>query len=176
MMTKRLTARAVWEWWTGVNERLGSFFLFFCIVASTFASVGVYIQSRTNAAQDATRAADQRSRTAENTSFLKCLDTYTTALSGSLPPVRSATQKRDAAVEARDKIAVDALAGEAGLRGALQKAVDETLTPADMALLLQKFAAFQKAAHQAEVASAELSQTRANNPYPPAPSKFCELP
>lgn len=143
--------------------------LVLCLLASLFASTGVFWLT-------VKRGEDQRVRTASNTALLKCFDKFATDLSGSLPPVRKATQARDQATEARDKKAVQALTGDDGLKGALEKAATGSFKPADMTALLRRFGEFQAAADRVTAASRRLEQARKDNPYPPPPSKFCSLP
>lgn len=117
----------------------------------------------------------ERARGHDRDVLISCIDRFATDLSGSLPPVRKATQARDRATEVRDATAVEALTGDDGLRGALQKAADGTFEPADMAALLEKFAEFQAAADKVTDANRELERVRKANPYPPPPSTFCDL-
>lgn len=141
--------------WRAAYERVAPALVTFCILCSMFASVGVYLQGRTNRAQDV-------ARTEDNTAFIKCLDDYTTALAGSLPPVRKASAARDAALS-------DALGRDGGLAGGFIKAARGDFEEADLKVLIKLLLAYTKA-------DKALTKARAENPYPAPPSKFCALP
>lgn len=140
--------------WRQVYETFAPAAVVFCVACSMFASVGVFWQSRVNANQDARRLQD-------NTAFIRCFDRFATDLSGSLPPVRKATAARDQALSAA--LGVD------GLAGGFQKLNRGTFTDADLRQLIRLFLAYG-------VADAALAKARAENPYPVAPSKLCDLP
>lgn len=150
--------------WRAFYEKVAPLLVVFCIFCSMSASVGVYIGSRTNRAQDIAAREAQKDRTADNTALLACVDRFNNALAGALPPVREAGAARDEAL-------MNALIGTHGIGGLLVRAQkgekgDPAKTLADLLNTFDKLS----------VANANLIIVRANNPYPDPPSKFCELP
>lgn len=113
------------------------------------------------------RGEDQRARTADNEALIDCFDDYATALSGSLPAVREASQARNEALKNvligdEENLGLGLLISRAqqGIKGDPKK---------DLASLARTFKAFQ-------VADDHLLKVQAANPYPAAPSRFCVLP
>lgn len=150
--------------WSSAYDRLAPFLVVLCLVASTYASISTYHQQGVNHAQQVQRDKDQAARTADNTGLIACFDKFATDLSGSLPPVRRATMKRDTALLA-------ALIGDKGLGGILVRAQQgmKSDPKQDLEDLVATFDALKAAA-------SHLEKVRAANPYPPPPSKFCDLP
>lgn len=146
--------------WRSLYETVAPALVVFCIVCSMFASVGVFFQSRVNAEQDARRTAD-------NTRFIRCFDKFATDLSGSLPAVRAASQVRNEAL-ANVLIGNDEHLGLGLLIYRAQKGIKGD-PKKDLAALAKTFAEFQKA-------DDHLLKVQKDNPYPAAPSKFCDLP
>lgn len=124
----------------------------FCCIAVIMCSVGVYIEARTNRAQD-------RQRIADNEQFTGCLLGVVKQLAGNGPPVRTATQKRDNATRA---IVLD-LFEVVRLASAHQKA-----TPT----LKTKFAS-DLASYLAD--DDGVTAARKANPYPSSPTKLCQF-
>lgn len=152
--------------WSAVYDRLAPFLVVLCLVASTYASISTYHQQGVNDAQQVQRDKDQKARTAANSALIACFDRFATDLSGSLPPVRKATAERDEAL-------LDALIGDAhhlGLGFLLVRAQDGVKSDPkkDLADLVKTFNALK-------AASDRLVTVRKANPYPPPPSKFCDL-
>lgn len=170
--------RPVWDWWESVNARFGSLLMAFLFAVCALTLVAIFFQIRTNDAQDKAFQADQRARVADQAALLECFDQYATALSGSLPPVRDASAKRDLARDVYDKALLATLTGKDGLGGLLLRAQQgKPNTPeVDLATLVKTFGVLDAKAEALDVASAALVKARAENPYPEPPSKFCDLP
>lgn len=101
-----------------------------------------------------------RATTAENTRLLGCFDDFADDLTGSLPPVRDASARRDVALG-------DVLEG---IQNLLSKAVSGGENgPEAAAELLDDLEAYR-------TANEALEQARRDNPYPDPPSEFCGPP
>lgn len=123
-------------------------------ILAAFSAVGWSWQNeRANDRQDEQRITDTEARQAENAALLECFDDFASQLAGGLPPVREATVERDAAIAAAFiaiRNALTNLTGDGSQLPAVLKALDAVV-----------------------VANENLTQVRADNPYPAAPSEFC---
>lgn len=123
------------------------------------AAIGIWVGASatiTNARQDAQSRAETQVRDQQQRALLDCFDDFASQLAGGLPPVREASAVRD-----------DALAKALGsLSSGLVKVQQGGVTPDELAEIIDDFAKYQRAAD-------DLTEVRAENPYPPAPSTFC---
>lgn len=146
-------------------DRVAPILVIACLLlASLFASVGMYAQSRVNAAQDRQRAHDVQA-------LLECFDAYASAASASSTAVRRATQVRDEATTVRD----DALNAEGrAFQTVVEHLLADAVTPGDVQVLADALAARSTAARRLDAAQAGLDRARREHPVPP-PSEFCTV-
>lgn len=144
--------------WRRLYDRVAPVLVIFCLMASLFASVGIYYQDR--------------QRDADRAELLKCFDQYAELQSSGSAAVREASVAKDEAMTARD----DALNAE-GM--AFQVVVDEILagdlTPAAVKRLADTLAERARAARRLDVAQDALDEARRENPIPEPPSEFCAV-
>lgn len=117
--------------------------------------------STTSTINQRTTNRETSARIAQANSLLACFDRFAAALAGGLPPVRAASAERDDALES--------------VLGSLNKvvsaAIKGTEIPPDDPIITGLVTSLN--AYQA--ASSHLDQVRAENPYPPPPTQFCDI-
>lgn len=144
--------------WRSLYDRVAPVLVIFCLLASLFASVGIYYQDR--------------QRDADRAELLKCFDQYAELQSASSVAVREASVEKDEATTLRD----DALNAEGmAFQAVVEEILAGDLTPAAVRRLAATLEVRARASRRLDVAQDNLDEARRENPVPAPPSEFCSV-
>lgn len=152
------TTQARSRWRMTYDRWLGPALVIFCCVAVVVCSVAVAIEAHTNRVQDAQRLKDQKDRTAVIAHVTTCIRDFAAELGENLPPVRTASAQRDAALDS----------ALAHLESVLAETVMAKVTKHDVVELVNALERYQ-------AVSNHLKKVRIANPYPKIPAARCQL-
>lgn len=151
--------------WRDLYERIAPVLVVFALLSAVSAVGWSFQNSRANAEQD-------RQRIDLVESFTRCFNAFGTTLAGGLPPVREATATLNEATATLNAATSEALIT---LQHLLLRAIEKKADEADAQALVNKLDAVKSANAAVQAANDNLTQVRAENPYPEPPTEFCDL-